>query len=338
MNILNLVFNWEMAENVFAVPDCVVDNYLKLASGKAVKVLLYVLKYKNLSEFDINTAANMLGITSEDVEDALSYWEQTGLFRERNSAVIVKAEENYTVTKNIVKEEKLTFRESPVKNISPKEIAQRIEDSKEVSFLFKSAEKSLARALTYTDQKTLIWIHDYLGLETDIILMLIGFCISIDKASMGFIERVAFTWHDKNIKTHEQAEYEILQLQKYYSLEGKIKSLLGINRALSSKEKDYVNSWAEMSIDIDLVSIAYDKTIDATGKLSFAYLNKILTEWYTKGIKTKAEIDKIDIEFKEKNKATGLSSQPFEEEQHSYNLDLLIQHAINNTPKIKETT
>jgi hypothetical protein len=90
MNILNLVFNWEMAENVFAVPDCVVDNYLKLASGKAVKVLLYVLKYKNLSEFDITTAANMLGITSEDVEDALSYWQQTGLFRERNSAVIVR--------------------------------------------------------------------------------------------------------------------------------------------------------------------------------------------------------------------------------------------------------
>jgi DNA replication protein DnaD len=91
-----------------------------------------------------------------------------------------------------------------------------------------------------------------------------------------------------------------------------------------------------MSIDIDLISIAYDKTVDATGKLSFAYLNKILIEWHSKGLKTKAEIDKLDTEFREKNKPQSLQNQPPADE-HSYNLDLLIQHAINNTPKIKET-
>lgn len=327
-----------MAENVFAVPDCVVDNYLKLASGKAVKVLLYILKYKNLHEFDINAVADILGMTCEDIEDALSYWEQTGLLCKKDTVLLQTKKEEHSTPVNIPdKKENTVFRESPVKNISPKEIAQRIENSKEVNFLFRSAEISLARSLTYTDQRTLIWIHDYLGIEPDIILMLIGFCTSIDKASMGFIEKVASTWHEKNIKTHEQAEYEILQLQKYYSLSGKVKSLLGINRAFSSKEKSYVNSWAEMSIDIDLIRIAFDKTVDATGKLSFAYIHKILTEWHSKGLRTKAEIDKLDTEYKEKNKPSGFSNQAPAEE-HSYNLDLLMQHAINNTPKIKETT
>ena len=45
---MNYRINWENSDGVFAVPDNVIDS-LKLANGKAVKVLLYILKNKMIS-------------------------------------------------------------------------------------------------------------------------------------------------------------------------------------------------------------------------------------------------------------------------------------------------
>ena len=41
---MNYKVNWSAADGAFAVPDNVADNYIKLASGKAVKVLIYILE------------------------------------------------------------------------------------------------------------------------------------------------------------------------------------------------------------------------------------------------------------------------------------------------------
>ena len=60
--------NWDCG-NVFAVPDSAVDKGLKLASGKAVKVLMYIMRFK--SDEGIY---DYIGISSEDEEEELSYW------------------------------------------------------------------------------------------------------------------------------------------------------------------------------------------------------------------------------------------------------------------------
>ena len=62
---------------IFAVPTCVVDKHLKLASGLALKVLLLLLRTQiPLSAEEI---ATRLGQSQGDVRDALAYWEQAGL-------------------------------------------------------------------------------------------------------------------------------------------------------------------------------------------------------------------------------------------------------------------
>ena len=51
-------------------------------------------------------------------------------------------------------------------------------------------------------------------------------------------------------------------------------------------EKKYISAWTEeLNISPELVSLAYDKTVENTGKLSFAYMNKILVSWHGEGIK-----------------------------------------------------
>lgn len=71
------------------------------------------------------------------------------------------------------------------------------------------------------------------------------------------------------------------------SNEHKIRTILGIyDRALTQTEKKYISAWTEeLNISPELVSLAYDKTVENTGKLSFAYMNKILVSWHGEGIK-----------------------------------------------------
>ncbi|MDE6596820.1 MAG: DNA replication protein DnaD, partial [Oscillospiraceae bacterium] len=74
---MKYMVNWGGGDGVFAVPDFAADC-LKLASGKAVKLLLYILKNK-ITDIDFGAFSNALDISAEDAEDAVSYWQQVGV-------------------------------------------------------------------------------------------------------------------------------------------------------------------------------------------------------------------------------------------------------------------
>ena len=50
------------------------------------------------------------------------------------------------------------------------------------------------------------------------------------------------------------------------------------DRMLSKKEKEYINKWFNIEkYDFTLIKLAYDKTIEDTGKMSFAYIDALLS-------------------------------------------------------------
>ncbi|GHU82129.1 hypothetical protein FACS1894191_8930 [Clostridia bacterium] len=42
-------------------------------------------------------------------------------------------------------------------------------------------------------------------------------------------------------------------------------------------------------MELPLIEIAYERSVELKGKLSFAYINGILTNWYQKNVKTPAQ-------------------------------------------------
>ena len=58
-------------------------------------------------------------------------------------------------------------------------------------------------------------------------------------------------------------------------------------------------------------------------------MNTILLDWYDKGCATPNDVKKL--EAKRNNKNPDIKNT----KKHSYDLDLLVANAINNTPKIK---
>ncbi|MGN0603698.1 MAG: DnaD domain protein [Oscillospiraceae bacterium] len=331
---MNYKVNWSCSDGAFAVPDCAVDN-IKLASGKAVKVLFYIMRYKtaateNATDIAIKLDKNM---TAEDVEDSLSFWEQVGVICPANSAVPTpKADvsagntSTQTTSKQTLSSEKAV--ERAVKMLSSAEIAEKVKNSPNIAFLLSGAESILGKALTNTEQRTLIWLNEYYSLGCDILLMLIEFCKSINKTNIGYIEKIAVSWYENEITTHERADAEIKRLQTYYSLEGKVKSRLELNRALTPKEKEIVNGWAADGVTIELVEAAYERTVQATGKASFPYMKKIIENWLINNIRTPADAEKFE-------QSRNASAQTSDNDTHSYDLDKLLQFAKNNIPSLK---
>lgn len=347
---MNYKVNWSIADGAFAVPDCVADNYIKLASGKAVKVLIYIMRHKTADDENAADIAEKIDkhMTAEDVEDAFSYWEQVGVICRAENTARNTAQTNFTDEKSISENNTPATQsisavssqrslERSAKMLSPKEIAERINQSDEIAFLFKSTEEILGKVLTYTDQRTLIWLHDFHSMGSDLILMIIDYCKSINKPGISYIEKVAETWIEKDISTHEQAEAEIRRMQSAHSLERQVVSRLGLNRSLTSKEREYVEAWDKSGITIELIEYAYEKTVNATGKAAFGYMNKILNDWNLNNLHTIPEIDSYNARYAQnKNNSVKKVQTASSSEEHSYDLNRLLEHAMNNVPTIKE--
>ena len=338
--------NWDSG-GVFAVPDAAAEA-LRLASGKALKVLIYMLKYRRLPD-----DPDEIGVTAEDIDEALSYWSSVGvIYRSGNAPqaknqpaahepvrVLAPKPETAVPAAAIspaavpAAPEKEVIR--PRKSLLPTEIAERIAESQEIALLFKSAEGSLKRVLTFDDQRTILWIYDHLGMSADIIMMLIAYCCSVGRTNMGYIEKAALDWNEKNIATHEQAENEILLMQKSFAFEGKVQSRLKMQNKLTASQKKYIDEWARMDMSVDLVELAYDKTVDATGKPAFQYMNKILVKWHDNNITDMQSA----IEFDERTKpsrgqAVQGRSTAVEKSAPSFDLSAIMEHARNSKPTV----
>lgn len=332
---MKYIVNWGGGNGVFAVPDFAADC-LKLASGKAVKVLLYILKNK-ITEIDFSAVGEAVGISSEDAEDAVSYWQQVGVLYPDGSVpaeIPAKATSESIPTAPVKNSTEQREHERSAKMISPEEIADRIKSSEEIKFLFSAAETTLGKMLNYTEQRSILWLHDYYNIAPDILLMIMELAKQINKPSIGYIEKIAASWHENNITTHEQASREIMALKNYFSLEGQVAARLGLDRTLTPTEKKFVRGWSEKGISIELIVYAYEKTVDNIGKVKFNYMDKILSSWYEEGITTVAAAKAAPKEQPKTSNSKKKAAEP--EKEHSYDLNLLVEHAMNSTPKIKK--
>ncbi|MGN0607277.1 MAG: DnaD domain protein [Oscillospiraceae bacterium] len=348
--------NWG---NIFAVPSSVVDDYIKLASGHAVKVLLYMLR-NNARKVSKEEIVSALNIDGESVEDAFNFWESVGILScsgipvkndiitENNNipvqSVVPVQENSISINSNMSVCEtgnpsgNITVRRPAMNNSSenfnlrPAEIARRINSSEQIRSLFNLAETALGRMLNNTDQRSLIWIHEYLGLNIDVILTLIAHCVSLGKTNMAYIEKIAFQWQENNVKTLSDAQNEIQRQQQYEIYEAKVMVIFGINTRPSANQTETIKDWYSKNVSIELIECAYNRTMDNTGKLSLPYMNSIIESWTARGLLTISEIN----DFERNNYAQRKSYQrgtsgrySREREEQSYNINEFEKYAIN---------
>lgn len=301
---------------IFAVPTDVVDKYMRIASGTSVKTLLYLLRHSGNS-VDSAQISQAFAISEEDICDAIVFWEQVGLIV-RNDDVYTPAVQSKPVTTSVpdrATENEITDEQARITAVktaalrsphfSPVQIADTVKGNDEINFLFQTCEQLYGRPLKHTEQNALVTIIDDIGLPSEVTLMLVDYCFSIDKPTPAFMRNMAVEWMENGITTLHSAEEYITGLQAKYGAESIVKSVFGINnRALTQKEKSFAVLWVnDWGFNAEIIQLAYEINVNAKGKYSFPYISKILETWHQKGLHTAESIKK-----EQENRQTGTNT------------------------------
>ncbi len=325
--------------SVFAVPSAVVDQHIKMAGAIQLKALLYLLRHAG-EAVSLSQLASSIGKSEADTEDAVQYWVEAGVLSANEGqlapaaaaqqapavqpAAPPAAEKTQPAVQEQPKQEdgerEMRARAIAVPPVKPNpaEVAKRASESGEIAFLLNETQLRLGRMISPGEASTLVYLHDWAGLPAGVILMVIEYAQSKGKNNMRYIEKVALSWADEEIDTLEKAERKLSEMHEAADGWRRISSLLGLpERKPSAYEEKCVARWLkEWKLPEGLIRTAYDTCVDATGKMSFAYMNKVLERWQNDGIRTPAEAIK-----QKGNRRAAAKKEDKPQTQTSYDLD-----------------
>lgn len=294
------------------------EKWGRIAKPEYLQIYIYLyMRYKKDGLcLPIKEAAAKLHTKTALIEEALDFWSAAGyVISEADSYSFAEESVGGTAvkTKKPVGSKSRTssqLRIRPAYEQAEIDAAARVNEK--IDYMFKQAEKILGRLLTTNDLELLYSFVDWLGLPVEVVIMLLNYAAKLKKTDKRYLEVLAIDWADREINTYEAAEAYIKEMEEVHSAEWKIRSILGIyDRALTQTEKKYIKSWTQdKKYSPELVSEAYERTVNSTGKLSFAYMNKILLNWGDQGYKTTSDVLTGEKLFKAKNAPIKKRVQP----------------------------
>lgn len=180
------------------------------------------------------------------------------------------------------------------------EVIEHLEQDEPFRLLTAEVERKLGKKLSTPDVAVLLGLHDYLGLPTDVIYLLVCHCADRVTAKYGpgrrpgmkQIEKEGYTWARMGIDTQlAAAEY----LKKYAQRQGMLPAFMRVlqlgDRLPTASEEKYLTAWQEMGFQPEAVALAYDKTVLRCHEFKWPYCNGILKRWHAAGVHTVAEIE-----------------------------------------------
>ena len=168
--------------------------------------------------------------------------------------------------------------------------------------LVGEVQRSMGRVLSSEELKILLAMVDYLGLSREVVGVLVHYCVDRNRSrgagrmpSMRMIEKEGYRWADAGIDTVEKAAAFMQNETRRSNRVGELCRLLGITgRRLTPAEDRYLSGWTEMGFANDAIALAYEKTCENTGGLTWKYMNSILERWNSQGLYTADQVKTLD--------------------------------------------
>lgn len=290
---------------VFAVPCALVDKHIKLAGKEQLQVILWLLRHGGES-VSAEGLAEALGISRDSVLDALDYWIDRGLVAEKSGKLLPVPQAEASKNPEAMAASEPTEPETEqkpapeAKPLPPKKrmakpdasyLAARARESDAIRSLLQEAEATLGILSPAMTAVLLASCDDY-GLPVEVVVMLLHYAKEVGKTGTAYIDSVARDWAESGVFTLEAAEAKLQELSEKRLAWGKVSIAAGLpKRSPSKKEEEAAYRWVyEWNFLPELLSAAYERCVDNTGKFSAAYMNRILERWYKKGIKTMEQV------------------------------------------------
>lgn len=259
-----------------------VDNYM---AESPVYSMVYIYALRLVSEgkeCNNKIIADKLNIFDSDVVKAWKYWSKKNVIKFEGN-IVEFLSQPASETKAIKASKDVFYNPSDVKKLS--------ESDGNINELLKTVEQLMGRTLSPNNVSIVVNMYDKLGLSYEVIVTLVQY---YSGKNLSYIEKVAISWAEKGINTIEKAEEEL----NSYNVYSKIIKFFGVNnRSYTEPEKKYMSIWLnDYKFSLDVIKIACERTVANTGKVSLSYANKILQNWFNKGIRTVDDIKNADNE------------------------------------------
>lgn len=283
-----------------AVLPAAITAHLHKASKKDITILLE-LAAEPVSQLDLTAAVAAIVArgehTAAEIDAALAFWHGTGVLCKDacESAPTPAAEVAAAPAPRVIAEKGLP-------SYSTEELSNILARRAELAQLVDDAQQAFGKIFNTGEIAIIAGLVDYLGLSAEYVLLLLTHCRSMEKKSLRYVEKMAITLHDEGVHGVKALEERLHNIEVMASATGRVRTIFGIaSRALTAKEKAMVERWVcEMRFDEAVLTRAYEMTVDAIGKASMPYANKILERWFADGYKTLEDVENALAEYKRK--------------------------------------
>lgn len=299
---MNNIMEFSKLNSFIGIPRDVLEICIEQNDADTVKFGLFL--FLNPDKAKVSKIKKSLALSDKKFNQILGFWLNKNIFCVDNDKIMYIVD-NRTQTNTKVTEETASKAENdekpeynPVKYTAA-EISLRTKKDKNVSVLLSQCENIKGSVLTRTDIETIMFMMDTLGFDVELILLIATHCASsLGKRNFRYIMSAAVSWHKSGIRTYDDGEKYLKQLEKTNTYENKVKKIFGLDRSLTENEKKYIRKWAlEYKCSFEMIKKAYEVTIERINKIKFAYIDKILESWHTKGYKSPGDINEKKIKM-----------------------------------------
>lgn len=273
---------------------------------------------------DCNTTRAQLeadaGCDSQTLTGALQYWRGAGVLTKSKKPPLAQNERNLQNEQNeprfepksseCAEKDKQNETKAKKKAVAsldkfaqtPSDVLAKHIDEQRLAALIEACQQITGKTLSSSEVNIIVGMKRELSLDGDYILTLISYCYENERRSLKYVEKMAFVLTEQGICTEEDLVQYIDERKRFATLEWQLKRKFGMgNRDFTKTQSSLVRKWEkDYAFPLEVITLAFDITVDTINKLEFKYMDKILTRWYENGCKTEADV----LAFIEKEKLT----------------------------------
>jgi len=260
-------------DNSTLVDNAFINEFLPAADEKSLKVYLYGLSLCSSPysrDNAIDSMANALGLTIDEIVDAFSYWQEMGIVQ-------------------IITTDPIAVQFLPVRLHSGRGKTQVKEKYADFN---KQAQSILSgrmiRPNEYNEYYNLIETYHF---EPEALLMIISYCAKLKNNAINYpyILTVANSFEKDGIKTTSALEEKLLEQEQAVLPIGKLLTTLGIKREADLDERNLYLKWTKVFGFTEGTILDVAKSLKKRGGIH--KLDELLSKYYEQKLFTVQEIE-----------------------------------------------
>ena len=268
--------------DVTTISNLFMTEYLPALDGNSVKVYLYLLYLtQNRKSCSKDAMAAILNVDGSVVDAAFVQLGACGLIHVEGNHVCIENIERKEIERNY----RLRTSKRPDEESDSGATKARTQMIRAVSDRFFSGQMPNS---WYGEID--LWVAKY-GFSPEVVYMLFQHCAQNNAITKPYMRKVAESWGSQHhIKTAEQLDQYFRTYEEFDKTRKEIRKRLRIPGPLTDYQSEYVERWFyTYGYNIDIIVLAL-KEGAGLARPTFNLYEKILKDWYERGLKTVADI------------------------------------------------